>query len=198
MKLFLTIFLTIFFTSALSGLINLSGGDDYTLFDTYFDRVNNLFYAPVQGSCSIVTSKGKQKDYPATVNLTIYDFKTKSQNTVFQNSFNNSILSVYFEQTYNQTKRSIIFNTNDDETRNINIKNNFDIERETLSNNLIITTYDFQNMKYALWICTKQGTKLSKVAEFEQMSDFYIDVFNKCILVVKNVGGSNQIIQIQY
>ncbi len=87
MKLFLTIFLTIFLTSALSGFINLSGGDDYALFDTYFDRVKNLFYAPVQGSCSIATSKGKKKGLSGNCKSDYLRF----QNEIAKHSFSELI-----------------------------------------------------------------------------------------------------------
>ena len=196
MKHFLIILFSIFELSLYAG----SDGDNYRKYISCFDREYNLYYSSIDDNINYKDTKGKSKDAFSTINIGIYDINKDTFRLLFDKT-NRSIWIVdfYFEQLYDSTKRMIRFNDfTDDSYVSGNIENNFFINKRDVAKSLIIVTYSAKSEKYSLWFSDKFGNNLRQIIDFNDKTDYHIDVYNQCIRLISKENSEIKIKDIKY
>ncbi len=179
--LFLIMFTLIISTQA-------GGGRGYSrLLDIdEFEQSFNYYYKSVKDTISYLNEKGKEKSVIATLNVVMYSIDKDSSFYLFDNTFNEKIVSFFYESEYVANTKSIKFvDCAHRYTYELGfIRNNRNIEERSICEKLFIVSYSYKTKMYTLWTCHKTGRDLKQFCVFNSFGVLKVDVFNQNILTV--------------
>jgi hypothetical protein len=161
--------LSIVFLSSLSGF---ASGYNYVKIDGFDFQTSQYFY-------------GVENDVDGDnyfINVCIYDIKNNKTKHIFPADNKDQITQFYYQLGYSHDLNKQVLNTDDLENQNQNKVYKIDYNKASL--NLILVTYSKKEKNHSVWICSKSGVGLKKIATYGEKTRIEIDsLFNKILLI---------------
>lgn len=140
--------------------------------------ITQNYYPSAQKTSLMRRASDEEKSFS---NLFIWDINAQSKSALFPKEIAHTeqIQKILFEKEYNDNEQCFLFNS---EARLINQQN---IPYRNLKNKLLIETYHPDSEKHHLWLSTKQGNDLSKIATIGIGTQWHLDVGNSIIRIIQ-------------
>lgn len=166
-------------------LLALVGCPAYAGFYSYSDSIKDGGgdVDPLQNRMYVEIAKVKnarELDKGFTANIAIVDLRTNQITYLFEKGFTEQIESFYFE-TGVSPEGVVSFN------RNYIARNNQRLKEEGIKDKLCICTFNPKTKIYSLWFCDKAGQNLKRVKSFSKEVDWWIDVKNSKVFLMRQV-----------
>lgn len=190
-------YILVFFLT-LSFIPSIAGGDYPTrVYIDIYEPNLNIQYIGIEDTIRYADEKNKIREVYATSNIAAYSISKDSVNYIFKDTIKRNITHFYFETGYLPEQKTIVFNNEYHPDRSYNnlytFSNNRNIERNTLSNSLIIVTSDPQTDLLSIWTSDKQGNHLKKLFEIDHSWNWEIDVKNQQVRISRQVDSRIEI-----
>lgn len=150
----------------------------------FYESTFNLLYItqnyyPVAKKTSLI-KRDDNTEKPFS-NLFIWDINTQSKNALFSEEFaqTEQIQKILFEKEYDEKNQCLVFNSD------THLLNKQAIPFRNLKNKLLVETYHPKSEKHHLWLSTKQGNNISKIATIGMNTQWHLDVGNSTIRIIE-------------
>ena len=122
----------------------------------------------------------------------IYSLKTQKKHFIFKDSNRKrNLIDFYFEKQYDAALMKILLN--EDSQQGSVSRNNFEIKKRTLSNNILLVEHISDHVE-DLWLYNSTiDTKPRKLTRLEKFDKFHIDIRNRKIFIIFYNGGNYRI-----
>ncbi|MDH5597546.1 MAG: hypothetical protein OEY34_00390 [Cyclobacteriaceae bacterium] len=170
------------------------GGGSIKCYIRDYNPANDLFYISIDKTITIQNDKNKEKSYDITSNIAIYDTNKESTTYLFDDSFDETISNFFYESYYDTEQKKLICNRD----YRFKLLGNENLLIDTISDQLIIETYSFKSGMYSLWTAHKEGGHLKREIQFTTETEYYIDVKNKVIRILKQTEPKIDFVNIPY
>lgn len=152
-----------------------------------YDRQFNRLYI------SILTSKKSgnlfKADSPEVHNIAVYDIASSSTSYLFDSAQPDlGITHLLFEDLRKEEYQQMEFNRTSS-----HIQNNYLIPKRELTDKLFVCVHSNTSKKNSLWTFRKNGDNKHLVAEFDEQTNWFLDVFNQKIRLIKRLDDKVEI-----
>lgn len=155
-----------------------------------YDRQFNRLYVSIPVSKkSGNLFKSVVQESSAVQNIAIYDISSRTTRYLFEEVVAESVISHFlFEELFNATSGWMDFNRSSS-----HVQNNEAISEREPANRLFVCQHLPVPKKRLLWTFQKNGDDKRLVAELEEHTDWFLDVFNQKIRLIKRLESKLEI-----
>jgi hypothetical protein len=155
-----------------------------------YDRQFNRLYVSIPVSKkSGNLFKSVVQESSAVQNIAIYDILSRRTRYLFEEVVAESVIShLLFEESFDSKSGWMAFNRSSS-----HIQNNEAIPEREPANRLFVCQHLPVSKKRLLWTFQKDGDGKRLVAEMEEHTDWFLDVFNQKIRLIKRQEGKVEI-----
>ncbi len=152
-----------------------------------YDRQFNRLYI------SILTSKKSgnlfKSDSAETHNIAIYDIGLGTTRYLFETAQADLVIThLLFEESWKETYQQIEFNRSSSHVQNSHL-----IPQRELIDRLFVCVQSKTTKKNTLWTFRKSGDDKQLIAEFDEQTNWYLDVFNQKIRLLKRIDDKVEV-----
>ncbi|MBP8082802.1 MAG: hypothetical protein KAZ87_06320 [Spirochaetes bacterium] len=165
--------------SSLSGFSSKMGSSVYI--DSFDFQTEQYFYSV----------RNAVDDENEVINICLYNIKNNSVNYVFPYNNKEEIINFYYQIGYKTDEGRMLMFPRDSVSQYRALPPAVDTQKA--SRNMIIVTYSKSSKMKTLWLCSKDGSGLKKLAEFGSDTRFEIDTMYNKILLIKQEGNKLKI-----